>query len=335
MFIYDALSEQLPVRIPPGGSLTLSVTCAPADLGVYKLCLVLSFSSFTLQRLLTARCVPTDAALRRVLAPSAPYVATAARQASQNATPLPETKPADRGRRSRMVTGRRPWPRPCLGDHPAQPAAAVAPALAGGHRSLRPRTYGRYQHALLHTEEAAVNASAHTATGVKLTHLEGQDLFQIIVPGVAALHPGILIGDRMVVTLCGIAKTPDNVRRLSPTVRCGLKGAHGGRWPPGSVGPVRYGGGHRSHGSGSKKTTLTLSLTLTTGFHVLGLWLCLCAFHYIVSFARSSLARYCTCSRAPHREEPTLTASSMTSTLKRRWWPPASPPPSTPAGPPA
>lgn len=241
--MYDALSEQLPVRIPPGGSLTLSVTCAPAELGVYKLCLVLSFSAFTLRRLLTARCVPADAALRRALAPSAPYVATAARQAAQHATPLPLVEPADRGRRRRTATGRRPWPRVCLGDHPALPPSAVAPALAGGHRSLRPRSYARYQHALLHAEEAAVNASAHTATGVSLTHLPGQDLFQIVVPGVAALHPGILMGDRVVVTLCGDADTPDNLTRLSPTVRCGLTGAHGGRWSRASVGPVQHGGG--------------------------------------------------------------------------------------------
>lgn len=221
VFIYDALSEQLPLRIPPGGRVTLSVTCAPAELGVSKLCLVLSFSSFQLRRLLTARCVPADAALRRVLAPSAPYVAAAGGGAQEHPIPLPLDNPAavDRGRRPRLATGRHPWPRPRLGYHPLQPAAAVEPALACGHRSLQPRNYGAYQHALLHAEEAAVNAGAHTASGVTLTHLPGQDLFQIVVPGVAALHPGILMGDHIVLALCGAANTPENHHRLSPQVR--------------------------------------------------------------------------------------------------------------------
>lgn len=221
VFIYDALSEQLPLRIPLGGRVTLSVTCAPAELGVSKLCLVLSFSSFQLRRLLTARCVPADATLRRVLAPSAPYVAAARGGAQEHPIPLPLDNPAavDRGRRPRLATGRHPWPRPRLGYHPLQPAAAVEPALAGGHRSLRSRNYGAYQHALLHAEEAAVNAGAHTASGVTLRHLPGQDLFQIVVPGVAALHPGILMGDHIVVALCGAANTPKNHHRLSPQVR--------------------------------------------------------------------------------------------------------------------
>lgn len=234
VFIYNALTKQLPLRIPPGGRITLSVTCAPAEMGVSKLCLVLSFSSFQLRRLLTARCVPADAALWRVLAPTAPYVAANAQQ-QQNPIPLPvaEAAAADKGRRRPMARGRHPWPRPRLGDHPLQPAAAVERALAGGHGSLRPRTYGAYQHALLHAEEAAVNAAAHTATGVTLTHLDGQDLFQIVVPGVAALHPGILIGDHLVVALCGVADTPANARRLSTTVRLrggGTRRAASGGW---------------------------------------------------------------------------------------------------------
>lgn len=227
MFIYDALTEKLPLRIPSGAGLTLSVTCAPADLGVYKLCLVLSFSSFTLKRFLTARCVPADAELRRVLAPSAPYVAAPTNQASQLADPLSQVEPADRGRRPQKAPGRLPWPRSCLGNHPAQQEAAVAPALAGGLASLRPRSYRRYQHALLHAEEAAVNAGAYTATGVSLIHSPDQDLFLIVVPGVAALQPRILKGDRVTVSLCGDADTPDNRRRLSPTVRCGLTKAWG------------------------------------------------------------------------------------------------------------
>lgn len=227
VFIYDSLSEQLPLRIPPGGRVTLSVTCAPAELGVSVLCLVLSFSSFQLRRLLTARCVPADATMRRVLAPSAPYVATASRQGHPISLPQDEPPAAlDRGRRPRMAAGRHPWPRPRLGHHPLQPAAVVEPALAGGHGSLRGRNYGAYQHALLHAEEAAVNEGAHTASGVTLTHLPGQDLFQIVVPGVAALHPGILKGDHIVVALSGAADTPDNARRLSPTVRCGGRGEH-------------------------------------------------------------------------------------------------------------
>jgi len=210
-FVYDSTSG---IVIPPQGRVVVSVTCAPPELGIYKMGLVLSFSSFQLGRLLTARCVPVDTSIMRELAPTSTYVPATTRHAIR--LPVSSTAVVDEGRRRKMPPGRHPWPRPRMGHHPLAPPSVYRKVL--GRAQLTPKSYSTYHHALLHAEEEQVNTTAHEQQGITLTRWPGKELLQIVVPGVATLHPGVLFGDRVIVKLCGAHNTPENVRKLSHQV---------------------------------------------------------------------------------------------------------------------
>jgi len=218
-FIYDSTKG---IVIPPQGRVVVSVTCAPAELGVYKMGLVLSFSSFQLGRLLTARCVPDDGSIMRELATTSAYVPATTRHAIR--LPVSSTAVVDEGRRRKLPPGRKPWPRPRMGNHPLAPPSVYRKVL--GRAQLTPKSYGAYHHALLYAEEEQVNTTAHEQQGITLTRWPGKELLQIVVPGVATLHPGVLLGDRIIAKLCGAHNTPDNVRKLSHKVSLMLPQAH-------------------------------------------------------------------------------------------------------------